>query len=167
MSVIDRLLQNPTVQPILVQWNQLSSRDRLALKALATFFGLFALYSVAVKPVLDYETAQIQYYESRLEFLKEVKDHESALMKADSSGQSTGGTPTSLVNRLARANKVAIKQISPDKDKQVRATFENVEALSLLRLIQELSQKHSVVVVQGSIDRRSPGKVNAKLVFAG
>jgi type II secretory pathway component PulM len=165
MSNLDKLLQSSAIQPVLVQWNQLSQRDRIALKALGIFFGLFALYSIAIKPVFDYEATQKEYFESRLEFLKEVKSFEPDLLKARSSGASTSGASTSLVNRLARQHKLAIKQISPDKDNQVRATFENVDAVSLLGLIQELSQKHDVVVVQGSIDRRSAGKVNAKLVF--
>lgn len=165
MQVVDKLIQSPLIQPLLVQWNQLSTRDRLALKALSTFFALFALYSLAIKPVLDFEVAQAKYYESRLEFLKEVKSYEPQLRKASASGRQTGGASTSLINRLARANGVGIKQISPDRDNQVRATFDNTNALALLSLIQELSEKHGVVVVQGTVDRRSPGKVNAKLVF--
>lgn len=164
---MNKILQSSAIQPLLVQWNQLSSRDRLALKGLGLFFGLFLIYSFAVKPVLDFETAQIEYFESRLSFLKEVKSKETELIKANSVGKSSGGTPTSLINRLAKVNKIAIKQISPDKDQQVRVTFENVDAMALLSFIQQLSQKHGVIVAQGSIDRRSPGKVNAKLVFAG
>lgn len=165
MQITEKLIQSPLVQPLLVQWNQLSTRDRLALKVLSGFFGIFALYSLAVKPVLDFEVAQAKYYESRLEFLKEVKSYEPELRQATSGGKQSGGASTSLINRLARSNGVGIKQISPDRDNQVRATFDDVNALALLGLVQELSEKHGVVVMQGTIDRRSPGKVNAKLVF--
>ena len=165
MSLFEKATQSPAVQAALRQWNQLSGRDRLALKVLVSFFSLFLAYSLVVQPVLDYENAQIRYYESRLAFLKEVKAAEPELKAASSKGPATKAASTSLINRLARKHKIAIKQISPDRDKQVRTTFENVEAKSMLALVQELSQQHGVKVIQGSIDRRAPGRVNAKLVF--
>ncbi len=168
MKLIEKVTQSSLLTPIFAQWNQLSQRDRLALKVMAGFFGLFMIYSVAIEPIFEFEKSQKSYYESRIEFLTEVKSYEPELKKSQRKGGASSKRPaTSVINRLARKKNISIKQISPDRDNQVRATFENVNAVSLLELIQELSDKHNVTVTQASIDRRGIGKINAKLVFNG
>jgi general secretion pathway protein M len=165
MSLTDKVLASNLVKPAITYWNQLAQRDRIALKVLSMFFAAFAMYSLVVSPVLRYKDAQQAYYQSRLEFLKEVKEYEPRLKQVSGNNKSTGRVSTSLINRIAKQQRLEIKQISPDREGKIRATFENTNAVAILSLIQELSQKHNVHVVQGSIDRRSPGKVNAKLLF--
>ena len=169
MSYLDKIAQSSLLNPLFAQWNQLSQRDRLALKIMSSFFGLFLIYSLAIEPIFKFEKSQKEYFESRVEFLTEIKGYEPDLLKMKGKGglSASKGPATSIINRLARKNNISIKQISPDKDNQVRATFENVNAVALLKLIQELSSKHNVIVTQASIDRRAVGKINAKLVFNG
>ena len=102
--------------------------------------------------------------------MTEIKGYEPDLKKIKGKGGANArasGSATSIINRLARSKSISIKQISPDRDNKVRATFENVNGLKLLELIEELSSKHNVTVSQASIDRRDVGKINAKLVFNG
>lgn len=170
MSLMDKAARSSLLNPLFAQWNQLSNRDRLALKGLSSFFGLFFIYTLAIKPILDFETEQQKYFESRVEFLTEIKGYEPDLKKIKGKGGANArasGSATSIINRLARSKSISIKQISPDRDNKVRATFENVNGLKLLELIEELSSKHNVTVSQASIDRRDVGKINAKLVFNG
>ena len=168
-NLINKIVASPAIQPVIQLWNEQSSRDKLALKALAIFGLLFLIYSVAVKPILDYETTQKGIYESRIAFMDEVKGLEpqlKAATKGGSKGIKSSGSLTSKINRQARSLKLNIKQISPDRNNQVQVSFENADSVALLKLIQELSGKHQIKVSQASIDRRSQGRVNAKLVFA-
>ncbi len=145
-------------------WDQLSSRDRLALKLLAVVLAVAFIYLVIWKPITGFKNSAQSRYESANELLAMVSSQ-----KAQGGRAGAGrfkGSLVSLVTRSSQQNKLTISRYEPKNNNSMRVWFESAQFNALMRWLNVLNQTHGIQVNDITIEQgKASGLVRANVVL--
>ena len=74
-----------------------------------------------------------------------------------------------LVDQTARAAGLgaALKRVTPQGEDRLGAQFDAVEFDKLIPWLRALERDHRIAIVNLSVDRAGPGRVNARIILQG
>ena len=168
-KVAAKAMNNEQVKELLVRFNALPERDRLALKVLGIFFGfLFVVFVIWFPAHAFVDHKQAAYEESR-DLLTWMHANEALARRSAlaSNGQAkTGQALLSVVNMAAQTRTLNIKRLEPDGEKDVRVWLENAPYEQTLLWLFDLENQYQVHIKQITIDKQpTAGYVNAHILF--
>ena len=155
-------------QTALSRYQSLEKRDRLALNALSTFFGLlFLVYGIWV-PANDFHEARRADRDRQLNLVQYMRASEKearAMSKSTTKGSAAGQTLLTQVSRTAQTYGIPPNRLQPEGSDGVSVWFDGVAFNELAQWMQAQAND-GIMVRQISIDRHDePGKVNARIVL--
>ena len=164
---VSRFMASDHGQRVIGWYEQLSPRDRLALRVLCGFAVLVLLYSFLLQPVTDYSNrAQMRLQEER-DLLAWLRASEPAANLAVS-GATRNQPVAALVNSSAKTNDLTIRRYEPAGESSLRVWLEGAQFNSVVKWLYQLQSVHGIRAAEFSIERESgPGRVSARLTLEG
>lgn len=168
---MNKLLERmPALQQALDQFQSLSARDQLAVKALATFAALFGLYAGAINPIVKANAEADQLLTDRQElfdWLNQVGPQAKANAPTTNSGpKGPGAQISSTVNRIFSTNQVKLQKFENDPKGGLRIWVDDVPFDNLAKALATLEASHGITVAQMTLDAdKKPGVVSGRGVL--
>lgn len=161
-------MDNPWIQNLLLRYDQLERRDRLALNGLSGFVVLLLIYALIWSPVNTYYNDGLQNHVRQLSILQYLRASEqqarSSLGKQSRIAVS-GQSLLSTVSSSAQQSGIKPSRLQPEGNNGVSVTFSEVSFNSLIEWLERL-QSQGFVVGRISIDRQEQsGRVNARITL--
>ena len=146
-------------------WDQLSPRDRLALKLLCVVLVGAFIYLAVWQPIIGFKNSAATRYESANELLAMVNQQKTA-QGGRTGARSFQGSLVSLVTRSSQQNKLTISRYEPKNDNSMRVWFESAEFNALMRWLNALNQTHGIRVSDITIEQgKASGLVRANVIL--
>jgi len=162
------LPSSPLLQPLLERYEQLESRDRLAVNGLAAFLALLLLYLLVWSPAnVFYENSQENLGRrlSVLQFMRSTESQARAVGGGSREAAVTSGTLLPTVSRAAQEFGIKPSRLQPEGADGVSVWFNEVGFNELVAWLQSISAQ-GISVRQISIDREEQaGTVNARIIL--
>lgn len=166
---VSRFMASDQGQRLIAWYEQLSPRDRLALRVLCGFAALVVLYSLLLQPMIDYSSrAQRRLLEER-ELIAWLRSNEPAAKAAVAASTVGREQPVAaLVNSSAKANALTIRRYEPTGDSSIRVWLEGAQFNSFVKWLYQLQSVHGIRATEFSVEREpEPGRVSARLTLEG
>ena len=162
------VMDNPRIQNLLQQYEQLETGDRLALNGLFVFITLLLVYMLVWSPVNDYydESLENQVYQlSVLQHLRATQARARSSARGALKPGVSGQDLLSTVSSSAQRSGIKTERIQPESSGGVSVWFNNVIFNDLIGWLEDLRQQ-GFSVKQISIEKQEEsGKVNARIVL--
>lgn len=170
-----KLKEQPTVERLIAQYDQLPRRDQQALTVLgiAVFLGL--LYFVIWRPVASFHDQALSARENAEELLVWMQANESALERLVDREGSTGPAANApqdgralmaLVTRSAGESRLSLQRFEPSGSDAIRVWLEDVSFAEVAAWLENLNTNHGVVIDQAAMDKQDePGIVSVRLTL--
>ncbi len=158
----------PVLHRLAMRYQELESRDRIALIVLGGFFLVLFVYFGLWSPVHRFHEDSEAERNRQLGLIQYM---ESTLDQARASKAKTGGARSgqSLLTEVSRsAQQVGIKpgRLQPEGSNSVSIWFEKVAFNDLIRMLERMRDRQGITVQQISIDREDePGLVRSRIVL--
>ena len=157
-----------------VWWEGLSHRERLLTAGGAVFTLVLLLYALAWQPFqASHRRLRQSVAEQRAE-LAAMRQMAAEIKRLGGSGVTTsapvdGRSLLTLVDQTARAAGLgaALKRVAPQGENRLGVQFDAVEFDKLVPWLNQLERDYRIVIVNLSVDRAAPGRVNARLTVEG
>ena len=169
MSLLSRFIAIPQIRSVLIAYDQLEVREKIALKCMVIFFaGVFVFYGLW-QPSLQFAIESRKSLEANQELLGWMRSTEKqarAAPKGDGGARPTGQLLLTTVSRTAKAAKITYSRLQPEGENGVNVIFESVSFNDLMKWLEQLEAREGMRVRQISIDRQEEsGMVNARLIL--
>lgn len=169
------MLENsPIVQSIRQNWDNLSSRDQLALKLLSIFVTAFIFYALVFLPSDKLKEQSLIRLDKATETFALIEQNKQLLLDLHRQGANTdhtsleGNALISAITSSSKQNRLSLKRVEPTSEGRVRVWLEDHEYKNLARWIQDLNQRFRVKVADIRIEKtdKKEGFVSAKITFS-
>ncbi|AJQ95868.1 type II secretion system protein GspM [Gynuella sunshinyii] len=155
-----------------LKWQQLAERERQVVIATAVLFSVLLVWFAIITPVLGYKSDKVSMLESRTElydWLLKVGPQAKTIAQmsgvAASNSSDDGGALSSLVNKVARDQKLKLQRFENDGRNGLRIWFDDVEFDVFAKMMLELN-KQGIVADQLSVESgKKSGIVNVRGVL--
>ncbi|MEO2175027.1 MAG: type II secretion system protein M [bacterium] len=156
------------IQNLLLRYNQLESRERLAVNGLIGFVALLLIYTLIWSPANTYYDKGLQNHVrqlSTLQYLRASEQQARASLGKQSRAAVSGQSLLSTVSSSAQQSGIKPSRLQPEGNNGVSVTFSEVSFNDLIEWLESL-QSQGFVVGRISIDRQEQsGKVNARITL--
>lgn len=173
--MLDRLKELPTVQKLSAHYDQLSDRDRKALRILAAALVVTLAYLLIWRPIADFRAeARADMKQSRklVEWVRsnEEKVATRAMARTNEESAGTGNLGDrdlmQTVTDSAERADLPLQRFEGSGEDSLRIWLEGVAFIDLTQWLAHLETKYGITVDEASIDRRDdPGLVDANLIL--
>lgn len=120
-------------------WQQLNLREQRLVMAMASFIGIFIFYSLIWQPLNDNVVKAEQKLQRQQALLVWVNENTARyLQSAKSSGSRSNGSLSSIINRTAKSNQIAITRMQPQAD-DLQVWIDEVSFSQLLQWLEQLA----------------------------
>jgi type II secretory pathway component PulM len=146
-----------------------TTRDQLALLALALAVGLWLLFTLVLAPVSQSRSAMESNNRNASELLNRVDAKVTELIALRGSQQGgASGNLSAQISRSAEATGLTISRLQPNSRGEVQVRFEGVDFDRLLSWLAAVEGDLQLLVIDASISQAGQsGGVNATLRLAG
>lgn len=134
-------------------WQQLDTRERLALSVLATFLAVFVLYMAAVKPLYASRQQAADQLLRQQQLLSLLQANTSTLQQGGSA-RSSGESLMAVINASAANHHVVPRRVDPDGN-GMRVSVEQTAFDDLANWLTELEQQQGIHVRDAHVERES------------
>lgn len=154
-------------------WETLSVRERLLTTGGIALSVVLLIYALLWRP---FQTDSRRLRQSVAEQRAEL----AVMRQMAQEIQQLGGTAAkpaavdgrsllTLVDQTARAAGLgaALKRVTPQGEDRLGAQFDAVEFDKLIPWLRALERDHRIAIVNLSVDRAEPGRVNARIILQG
>lgn len=152
------------------EWYQsLTQREQLSVVALGLAVALYAVYSVAVKPIASARDEMARQNLALAESLQRVDAMASQVLQLRQSGAGNGRgrNLTALINRSTGALGLQVSRLQPNARGEVQVRMEAVAFDDLLAWLHQMEYRESLVLQEVSITPGGgSGRVNATVRIA-
>ena len=175
--MLAKLKEQPAVEKLIAQYDQLPKRDQQALSVLSIAVLLGVLYLAVWQPASQFHEQTVASRENARELVQWMQANESAIRSLGTGG-AAGNNPSAqapedgralmaLVTGSAREAGLALQRFEPTGEDAIRVWLENVAYAEVAAWLGNLSTNHGVIVDQAAMDRASePGRVSVRLTLA-
>ncbi|MBS8239195.1 type II secretion system protein M [Marinobacter lipolyticus] len=173
--MLTKLKEQPAVEKLIAQYDQLPRRDQQALTVLAVAVFLGLLYFVIWRPVAGYHEQAVSARENAEELLSWMQANEASLERL--SEREGGGGPAAnapedgralmaLVTRSAGESGLSLQRFEPSGSDAIRVWLEDVSFAEVAAWLENLTANHGVVIDQAALDKQDePGIVSVRLTL--
>ncbi len=169
MNLVDKF---PALKNLLNQFDQLSSRDQLALKGLGGFAVVLIIYFALVSPIFGAKSDAQTMLSNRIDlysFLNDVGPRAKANARAagSSSNRNSNVAISSTVTRTFSQNQITLQKFENDNNGGLRIWVENVPFDKFAQSLARLETSHGIVATQVTIESEGKsGVVSGRGVLA-
>jgi general secretion pathway protein M len=165
-------LSQSAFKPIINAYENLSSKDRFAVRVLSFVLLIFLIYVAIWKPAKAFrESAQsdMDYYQHLVEWIK--TNQSQIRLSATNTGQSNSQIQNSqqlvsAVSNMAKQYKLSLKRLEPSGDHKIRIWLEKSSFNDTILWLQNLNKNYGIHVSQIAIERNdTPGLVDITLTL--
>ena len=129
-------------------WQQLQTREQRLLIAMASLVLIFVLFQGVWQPI-NQGVVKAEKKLSRTQELHTYVQSNTQKVRAASTsnkGNRSGGSVSSLINRIAQQHQIAIARIQPQGNNGVQVWIDEVPFEQLLRFLTKLTQQQGLSV---------------------
>lgn len=173
--MIAKLKEQPAVEKLIAQYDQLPRRDQQALTVLAIAVFLGVLYFAIWRPVAGFHDQAVSARENAEELLAWMQANEPALDRlaaSDGSSNPAANAPEdgralmALVTRSAGESGLSLQRFEPSGSDAIRVWLEDVSFAEVAAWLEGLNSNHGVVIDQAAMDKQDePGIVSVRLTL--
>lgn len=173
--MIAKLKEQPAVEKLIAQYDQLPRRDQQALTVLAIAVFLGVLYFGIWRPVAGFHDQALSARENAEELLAWMQASEPALDRLSASEGSSspaanapddGRALMALVTRSAGESGLSLQRFEPSGSDAIRVWLEDVPFAEVAAWLEGLNNDHGVVIDQAAMDKQDePGIVSVRLTL--
>ncbi len=173
--MIAKLKEQPAVEKLIAQYDQLPRRDQQALTVLAIAVFLGVLYFAIWRPVAGFHDQAVSARANAEELLAWMQANEPALDRlaaSDGSSSSSANAPEdgralmALVTRSAGESGLSLQRFEPSGSDAIRVWLEDVPFAEVAAWLEGLNSDHGVVIDQAAMDKQDePGIVSVRLTL--
>jgi len=173
--MIAKLKEQPAVEKLIAQYDQLPRRDQQALTVLAIAVFLGLLYFAIWRPVAGFHDQALSARENGEELLAWMQSNKSALDRlaaSDGSSRPAANAPEdgralmALVTRSAGESGLSLQRFEPSGSDAIRVWLEDVPFAEVAAWLEGLNGDHGVVIDQAAMDKQDePGIVSVRLTL--
>jgi len=173
--MLTKLKEQPAVEKLIAQYDQLPRRDQQALTVLAIAVLLGLLYFAVWRPVAGFHDQAASARENAEELLAWMQANEASLERLSGQGATAGTSADApedgralmaLVTRSAGDSGLSLQRFEPSGSDAIRVWLEDVPFAGVAAWLEDLSSNHGVVIDQASMDRQDePGMVSVRLTL--
>ncbi|MBK8307817.1 MAG: type II secretion system protein M [Gammaproteobacteria bacterium] len=166
---VSQFMASDQGQRLIAWYEQLSRRDRLALRGLCGFAAVVVLYSLLLQPLIGYSSRAQRRLLEEQELIAWLRANEPVAKAAAAASMAGRDQPVaSLVNSSAKANELTIRRYEPAGDGSIRVWLEGAQFNSVVKWLYQLQSVHGIHAAEFSVERESePGRVSARLTLEG
>jgi len=152
-------------------WQQLSSRERRMVSAMAIVVGISLFYFGFWSPLhkgIEKNHHSLGMKTSQLKNMQQYASEARRLRASGGGAQQVANRESLLVTieRTAKQKKLPLQQIKPDSDDGVRLTLENVAFDRMIEWLNLLEVKHGIRVTDIAVERQKKrGQVNGRILL--
>jgi type II secretory pathway component PulM len=169
MKLIQSLTDSQFVAKYLKLYEELESRDRIALTGLGIFFLVVIIVMGIWQPATGYaEKAQTSRDRQRelISWMKATESKARATAGSQVISRRSGQSLLTSVSKTAKTHKIQPNKLQPGSNDEVSVVFEAVAFNLLLSWLEDLQLEQGIHVRQISVDKHElPGTVSARIVL--
>ncbi|MBV1876381.1 MAG: type II secretion system protein M [Pseudomonadales bacterium] len=161
------LQSNPRYQQLAQQYQNLESRERIAVLCLAGFMFLLLVYALVWSPANNFYADSKLNHERQLEIIQYLRSTEDKARAVSQLSTTTSAAQPLLQTISSLAGNAGIRpdRIQPEGAVGVSVWFDDVAFDGLVAWLEVLNQQ-GIIIGQIAIDREeAPGLVNARIIF--
>ena len=147
-------------------WRGLARRERMMVLAAAIVVGIGLLYTVAIEPAWQARSRladDLPRLQDELVRLEALRTEVRALEDRGGTVQTRESLRVAAEQSMRRANLAG--EVVKDGANAVSVSTRNVDAATWFAWLESLVREARIRVVTASVERASPGRVNATLSF--
>ncbi|WP_166259266.1 type II secretion system protein GspM [Marinobacter salicampi] len=172
--MLAKLRENPSLQKLVAQYDQLSQRDQKALWLMAVALLLALLYFAVWRPVAGFHDNAELAHERAQSLVVWMENNRAAIAqlsenRGDQKGSNritSGRALMSTVTSSAREAGIALQRFEPSGENALRVWLENVPFSQVAAWLEALNTDHGILVDQAALDSSDqPGQVSARLTL--
>ena len=170
--MLEKMTHHPTILQLRQKYEQLPSRDRLALKVLSAVLCGLILYGAMWAPAKSFMEDARSDLEDRKALLALVAENKAVLKRmsgrASGSGQKLDSQQlVSTVTNLAKRQGLNLKRFEPSGESEVKVWVDNASFDKLIRWLSSMNTTVKVKVDQISLEKEdAEGLVNARITLS-
>ncbi|WP_372995497.1 type II secretion system protein GspM [Marinobacter sp.] len=175
--MISRIKDQPAVEKLIAQYDQLPRRDQQALMVLAIAVFLGILYFAIWRPAADFNDQSVAARDNAGELLAWMQANEPTIQRLGDAGGDSGAATAdkpedgralmALVTRSAGEAGLSLQRFEPSGEAAIRVWLENAPFAEVASWLERLNGDHGVVIDQAAMDRSGePGRVSVRLTLA-
>ncbi|MEX2476000.1 type II secretion system protein GspM [Marinobacter sp.] len=173
--MLSKLKEQPAVEKLVAQYDQLPRRDQQALMVLSVAVFLGVLYFLIWSPVASFHDQAVTSRESAEELLVYMQSNRSGLERL--ANREGGGSPATnapedgralmaLVTRSAGESGLSLQRFEPSGDGAIRVWLSDVPFADVAAWLEDLNLNHGVVIDQVALDKQDePGIVSVRMTL--
>jgi len=128
------------------KWQQLNAREQKMVLAMGSVVLVFLLYSLVWQPLNDNLAKTQAKLKRQQELLTWVNENTARYQQASKNKQSSrGGSLSSIVNRTAKRNGIAITRMQPQGN-DIQVWIDEVSFTQLLQWLEQLTNNEGLTV---------------------
>lgn len=158
----------PHLKPLKNKIDQLPEKDRLYLYTLSIFGAVLIFIYAIYLPLADFHDKSIQQAtikQELYEWLKSKEPQARAQQKSPKAASSNQSLLT-LATNSAKNNGLNLKRVEPEGNDRIRLWIEDAPFNQVLIALDKLQNEHGLQIEEVSVDRKAPGKVDARATIS-
>lgn len=155
----------PQIKQAHSKLQQMPEKDRKALLILSVFTAVLIFIYAIYLPLEAYHDRARQNAEVSQELYQWLKSKESqakAVSKKPAGANSSNDSLLTQVTETAKDNGLGLKRVQPEGNDKIRLWLEDAPFNQVLIALDKLQSERGLKIEEVSIDRKAPGKVDAR-----
>jgi general secretion pathway protein M len=159
----------PQIKQANSKLQQMPEKDRQALLALSVFAAVLIFVYVIYLPLEAYHDRARQNAEVSQELYQWLKSKEKQAKAVSKKPKGAGSSNDSLLTQVTETSKnngLSLKRVQPEGNDKIRLWLEDVPFNQVLIALDKLQSERGLKIEEVSIDRKAPGKVDARATIS-
>lgn len=153
----------------MTQWlNERSRREQAALTALALVVVAFAVFQLAINPMIAFRLAAKADYESAVAQLAQVEADAREIQALQAGAAIRSEAPArTVVSVVAAEQALAITRVQPLENGDLEVWLDDVASVPVFKWMTVLYERHGISAAKALVQRNGDGTIRAQFTFAG
>lgn len=159
----------PQIKQANSKLQQMPEKDRQALLVLSVFAAILIFIYAIYLPLESYHDRARQNAEVSQELYQWLKSKEAQAKAISKQPKGAGNSSDSLLTQAtetAKNNGLSLKRVQPEGNDRIRLWLEDVPFNQVLMALDKLQSERGLNIEEVSIDRKAPGKVDARATIS-
>lgn len=159
----------PQIKQANSKLQQMPEKDRQALLILSVFAAILIFTYLIYLPLEAYHDRARQNAEISQELYQWLKSKEKQAKAVSNKPKGAGSSNDSLLTQVTETSKnngLSLKRVQPEGNDKIRLWLEDVPFNQVLIALDKLQSERGLKVEEVSIDRKAPGKVDARATIS-
>lgn len=169
-TALTTVMNHQQVKEAKQRFDQLSERDRFALKILSLFVALWLVALIVFMPISHFATTQANQYKEAKSLLAWMYSNEALARQIASSplqgGNADAQSLISVINLAAKNRAITVKRLEPEGQSNISVWLESAPYETMMLWLFDLQEQNKIHVKQITIDKQpEAGYVNVHVLF--